>query len=99
MNGSFLAQAEPECVKHRGACWGLTIHMEAGERLSLEQIRAFLEASEAVGFEAANRKELYEWVNRAPPEQGSDRLRRPTRGLEHPFVPKTTHLIPAHGTP
>jgi hypothetical protein len=33
--------------------------MKDGERLSLEQIRAFLEASEEVGFKAASREEVY----------------------------------------
>ncbi len=98
MKGLFLTQAEPEGGKHRGACWGLTIHMEAGERLSLEQIRAFLEASEAVGFEAANRKELYEWVNRALREQGYDRLGRPSRGLVRRYVAKMTGLSRAQVT-
>src|SRR5260370_4894193 len=72
--------------------------MEAGERLSLEQIRAFLEASEAVGFEAANRKELYEWVNRALREQGYDRLGRPSRGLVLRYVAKMTGLSRAQVT-
>jgi hypothetical protein len=31
--------------------------MQAGEKLSLEQIRAFLEASEGVGFKGRNREE------------------------------------------
>src|SRR5260370_6545490 len=72
--------------------------MEAGERLSLEQIRAFLEASEAVGFEAANRKELYVWVNRALREQGYDRLGRPSRGLVRRYVAKMTGLSRAQVT-
>jgi hypothetical protein len=46
------------------ACWGLLISMKDGERLSLEQIRAFLEASEEVGFKAASQKDLYGWTER-----------------------------------
>jgi hypothetical protein len=42
--------------------------MQEGEKLSLEQIRAFLEASDTVRFQAAQRSELYEWVNRTPRE-------------------------------
>jgi hypothetical protein len=33
--------------------------MQAGERLSLEQIRAFLAASEGVQIEGRNREEVY----------------------------------------
>jgi hypothetical protein len=36
--------------------------VKAGERLSLEQIRAFLEASDEVEFEGRKREEVYGWV-------------------------------------
>ena len=38
--------------------------MDIGERLSLEQMRAFLKGSEEVGFKASNRKQAYEWTQR-----------------------------------
>jgi hypothetical protein len=44
-------------------CWVLIVNMQAGERLSLEEIRAFLEASDGVGFKGRHRGEVYEWVN------------------------------------
>ena len=37
--------------------------MERSEKLSLEQVRAFLEGSEEVSFQAQNRQEVYSWVN------------------------------------
>jgi hypothetical protein len=40
----FLTQNEPEGGSSL-ACWGLNISVEHTEELSLEQIRAFLEAS------------------------------------------------------
>ena len=39
--------------------------MKNGERLSLEQIRTFLAASEELGFEANNREDIYGWVTDA----------------------------------
>jgi hypothetical protein len=72
--------------------------MEAAERLSLEQIRAFLDASDGVGFEAKNRKELYEWVNGTLREQGYDRLGRRSRGLVRRYVAKMTGLSRAQVT-
>ena len=36
--------------------------MDEAKKLSLEQIQAFLEASEEVRFKGANRRELYDWV-------------------------------------
>ncbi len=36
--------------------------MRNGERLSLEQIQAFLEASEDIEFEATQRDEIYAWI-------------------------------------
>jgi hypothetical protein len=38
--------------------------MQAGERLSLEQIRAFVEASDEVQFQGQERGEVYAWVDR-----------------------------------
>ncbi len=72
--------------------------MEVAERLSLEQIRAFLDASDGVGFEAKNRKELYEWVNGTLREQGYDRLGRRSRGLVRRYVAKMTGLSRAQVT-
>jgi hypothetical protein len=38
--------------------------MRSGERLSLEQMQAFMKASEEFRFEGSERKEVYEWVTR-----------------------------------
>jgi hypothetical protein len=40
--------------------------MQAAERMSLEQIQAFLEAGDEVDLKARNREEVYDWVNRMP---------------------------------
>ena len=72
--------------------------MEAGERLSLEQIRAFLEASEGLGFEAKKRQELYAWVNQTLREQDYDRLGRSSKGLVRRYVAKMTGLRRAQVT-
>ena len=42
----------------------MKISVREAERLSLEQIRAFLEASEEVHFEGEKREEIYGWVSR-----------------------------------
>jgi hypothetical protein len=36
--------------------------MQDGEKLNLEQIREFLEASQNLQFEARDRRQIYEWV-------------------------------------
>jgi hypothetical protein len=41
----------------------LIVRVKAGERLSLEHIQAFLEASDEVGFKRRNREEVYGWIN------------------------------------
>jgi hypothetical protein len=38
--------------------------MQDGEKLSLEQIEAFLEGSQKVRFEWKRREEVYEWITR-----------------------------------
>jgi transposase len=72
--------------------------MQDGEKLSLEQIRAFLEASDAVQFEAAQRSQLYAWVNGTLRQQGYERLARAGKGLVRKYVAKMTGLSRAQVT-
>src|SRR4029077_19294758 len=72
--------------------------MQEGEKLSLEQIRAFLEASDGVGFQAADRAELYGWINRTLREQDYERLTRGSKGLVRRYLAKMTGLSRAQMT-
>ncbi len=72
--------------------------MQNGERLSLEQIRAFLEASEEVHFEAANRDEGYAWICRTMCEQEYWKQGKETKGLLRRYVQKMTGLSRAQMT-
>jgi len=64
--------------------------MQDGEKLSLEQIRAFLEASEAVHFEGKRRREVYEWITRLLRQQGYRTQGKVVRGLLRRYVAKMT---------
>jgi transposase InsO family protein len=66
--------------------------MDDSEKLSLEQIRAFLEASEEVRFQSEDREELYEWVSRILRQQDYGRLKRDGKGLMRQYVAKMTGL-------
>lgn len=72
--------------------------MEDTEKMSLEQIRAMLEASEEVRFQAQNREQLYDWVNRMLRQQDYERLERDGKGLVRRFVGKMTGLSRAQVT-
>ncbi len=72
--------------------------MQAGERLSLEQIRAFLEASDEVHFEGRNREEVYGWVDRVLDQQSYRTLERAGRGLVRRYLEKLTGLSRAQIT-
>jgi hypothetical protein len=72
--------------------------MKDGERLSLEQIRAFLGASEEVGFKATNQRELYEWTERTLCAQEYARLGRSGKGLVKQYIAKVTGLSRAQVT-
>ena len=72
--------------------------MKDGERLSLEQIQAFLEGSEEVVFKAASQKELYAWTERTLCAQECMRLGRNGKGLVRQYVAKVTGLIRAQMT-
>jgi hypothetical protein len=64
--------------------------MRGGERLSLEQIRAFLNGSEEVSFEASASGELYEWTKRTLCEQEYAKLSREGKGLVRGYIAKVT---------
>src|SRR5271163_931244 len=72
--------------------------MKDGERLSLEQIRAFLEASEEVGFQAASQREFYEWTERTLCAQEYAGLGRSDKGLVRQYIAKVTGLSRAQVT-
>jgi transposase InsO family protein len=72
--------------------------MQAAEKLSLEQIRAFLDASEEVRFEGKNREEVYNWVNQVLRVQDFDGLKRSGRGVVRRYVEKMTGLSRAQTT-
>jgi transposase InsO family protein len=76
----------------------LIISVQAGERLSLEQIRAFLEASEEVGFQGRNREGVYDFVDQTLRRQRYQELKRSGRGLVRRYVSKMTGLSRAQTT-
>jgi transposase InsO family protein len=77
---------------------GLIISMQNGERLSLDQIRTFLAASDEFRFEANNREEVYGWVTRTLVEQEYGRQKREAKGLLRRYVAKMTGLSRAQVT-
>jgi hypothetical protein len=50
--------------------------MEAGEKLSLEQIRVVMAGTEGIGFEGNDRAEVYDFVGRTLREQGYESHKR-----------------------
>jgi transposase InsO family protein len=76
----------------------LIIEMQAGERMSLEQIRAFLEASDEVEFKGRNREEVYSWINQTLRQLRFGELKRSGRGLLRCYVAKMTGLSRAQVT-
>lgn len=72
--------------------------MENRETLSLEQIRAFLDGSGEVRFQAHDRAELYEWINQTLRQQNYGHLKRASKGLVRLYVSKMTGLSRAQMT-
>jgi hypothetical protein len=64
--------------------------MKVRESLSLEEIQAFLEASEEVGFEGRNRDEVYAWVNETLRGQRYQESKRSGRGVVRRYIEKMT---------
>jgi transposase InsO family protein len=76
----------------------LIIIVQAPERLSLEQIRAFLEGSDEVRFHGQNREEVYGFVNQTLRQQRYQELKRSGRGLIRRYLAKMTGLSRAQIT-
>jgi len=72
--------------------------MKNGERLSLEQIQAFLEASEEFRFAASKRKEIYDWVAGTLVEHEYNGQRREAKGVLRQYIGKMTGLSRAQVT-
>jgi hypothetical protein len=59
----------------------LKISVRQAEKSSLDQIQAFLEASEEVQFEGEKREEIYGWVSEILQIHGYGKRSRPEPGL------------------
>jgi transposase InsO family protein len=76
----------------------LTTSVHDAEKLSLEQIEAFLNASEEIRFEAENRKQTYGWVEQVLRQQQYSKQGRKARGLVRRYLEKMTGLSRAQVT-
>jgi transposase InsO family protein len=72
--------------------------MQDGKKLSLEQIKEFLEASQDWQFEAKERDEIYEWVNGVLTEHRYRKQTRSAKGLLRRYLAKMTGLSRAQMT-
>jgi hypothetical protein len=72
--------------------------MENTEKLSLAEIRAFLQASRDVRFEATGRQEMYEWVARTLCYQQYWKQKRTIKGLLRQYTATMTGLSRAQVT-
>ena len=64
--------------------------MQGGEKLSLEQIRALLAASQEVRFTGHSRGEIYDWAGATLREHDYAKLGREAKGLLRAYVTKMT---------
>jgi transposase InsO family protein len=76
----------------------LIIRMENSEKLGLEQIRASLEGSGEVHFQAQGRQDVYEWVNRTLRQQNYSEIKRSGKGIVRRYLAKMTGLSRAQMT-
>lgn len=60
--------------------------MHAAEQLSLDQIRAFLQASQGIRFEGKTREQIYSWVEKVLVYHQYRQQKRPVRGLVRRYL-------------
>jgi transposase InsO family protein len=76
----------------------LTTSVHDAEKLRLDQIEAFLNASEEIRFEAENREQTYGWVEQVLRQQQYPKQGRKARGLVRRYLEKMTGLSRAQVT-
>jgi transposase InsO family protein len=76
----------------------LTTSVHEAEKLSLDQIEAFLNASEEIRFEGENREQIYGWVEQVLRQQQYPKQSRKARGLLRRYLEKMTGLSRAQVT-
>ena len=79
-------------LRSESGCWGLIIRVEQPEKLSLEQIRAFLAGAGPVEFVGEDRKQRYGWVDQTLRQHDYSRLGRAEKGLLRSYLAKMTGL-------
>ena len=72
--------------------------MHEAEKLSLDQIETFLNASEEIRFEGENREQVYGWVEQVLRQQHYRQQGRKARGLLRRYLEKMTGLSRAQVT-
>ena len=80
------------------SCWDVNIRMDDAEKLSLEAIGQFVSASEDIRFEAQDRQQLYNWVERVLVGQQYPLLSKAARGLVRRYIEKMSGLSRAQGS-
>src|ERR1700745_4335520 len=72
--------------------------MHEAEKLSLEQIQAFLDARQAIRFEGESRQQIYRWIEQGLGRQEYHQQSRQVRGWLRPYLAKMTGLSRAQIT-
>jgi transposase InsO family protein len=76
----------------------LTTSVHEAEKLSLDEIAAFLKASEGIRFEGETRQQVYGWIERVLRQQQYEQQGRKARGLLRCYLAKMTGLSRAQVT-
>lgn len=72
--------------------------MHEAEKLSLEQIESFLNASQEIRFEGETPKQIYHWIEQGLGRQEYQQQSRQARGLLRSYLAKMTGLSRAQVT-
>lgn len=72
--------------------------MHEAEKLNLDQIEAFLKASEEIHFEGKTQEQIYHWIEQVMGRQPYAKQRRRARGLLRQYLQKITGLSRAQVT-
>jgi len=86
----FLTQGEPERFRQLVYDWDMQLIMNDEGLQTIEQVRQFLEGSEAVEFRGVTAKEKYSWIEEVLIRFRYHRLKRREKGIIRRYVGKVT---------
>ena len=73
--------------------WNMKLNMNDEQLQTLEQIKQFIDSSQAIEFKGINTKEKYQWIEEVLRKFKYQRLKRSGKGVLRRYIEKVTATL------